>query len=111
MYNPSPTLEIMLVLLSRERLFAQLRSWGIRHLGMVKRLYLEANGSFSLVENKEAIPGLNNLPEIDPQYAARKNKVTHQMACFNGGNLLAVNGDVNSNCSHCADKKWINAVL
>lgn len=32
--------------ITRERLFAQLRSEGITHLGSVKRLYLEAQGNF-----------------------------------------------------------------
>jgi uncharacterized membrane protein YcaP (DUF421 family) len=32
--------------ISRERLFAQLRSRNIKHLGSVKRLYIEANGGF-----------------------------------------------------------------
>src|SRR5947209_3414361 len=39
--------KILQTRLTTERLFAQLRSEGVRHLGEVKRLYVEANGGFS----------------------------------------------------------------
>jgi uncharacterized membrane protein YcaP (DUF421 family) len=45
-----------------ERLFAQLRSEGIMHLGEVKRLYIEANGSFTLVKDDQPTAGLSILP-------------------------------------------------
>jgi uncharacterized membrane protein YcaP (DUF421 family) len=35
---------------TRERLFAQLRMLNKTHLGMIKRLYFEANGIFSVVD-------------------------------------------------------------
>jgi uncharacterized membrane protein YcaP (DUF421 family) len=43
--------------ITQERVFAALRSEGIRHLGQVKRLYIEANGEFSLVRAEAEMPG------------------------------------------------------
>jgi len=37
--------EMKITRISRERLFAQLRSEGIKHLGQVQRFYFEANGT------------------------------------------------------------------
>lgn len=51
--------------ISRERLYAQLRYEGIRHLGEVKRLYLEANGAFCLIKETNIQPGLPFIPEQD----------------------------------------------
>jgi uncharacterized membrane protein YcaP (DUF421 family) len=53
------------VRISRERLFAQLRGENIVHLGMVKRLYMEANGAFTIIQNEELTPGLMVLPDWD----------------------------------------------
>src|SRR5439155_22258210 len=49
--------------ISKERLIEQLRNEQVEHLGMVKRLYLEANGSFSLLKNEKPSPGLSILPD------------------------------------------------
>lgn len=40
-----------------------LRSGGMIHLGHVKRLYMEANGFFTLIEATAPKPGLSILPE------------------------------------------------
>jgi hypothetical protein len=54
--------------ISLERLFAHLRGENIRHLGEVKRLYFEANGSFSLVKNESPAPGLAVIPASDREF-------------------------------------------
>src|ERR1700712_3170595 len=53
------------VRITRERLFAQLRSENLNHLGKVKRVYMEANGTFTLVPNEEKQAGLLVLPDWD----------------------------------------------
>lgn len=57
--------------LTRERVFAQLRSEHIVHLGQVKRLYIEPNGSFTLIENEDDLAGLSIIPANDTAYLHR----------------------------------------
>jgi uncharacterized membrane protein YcaP (DUF421 family) len=51
--------------LSTNRLLSQLRSYGLKHLGSVKRLYFEENGSFTLVKDPIRKTGLSILPPED----------------------------------------------
>jgi uncharacterized membrane protein YcaP (DUF421 family) len=71
--------------ISRERLFAQLRSMKIIHLGQVQRFYLEANGSFTLVRQKESRPGLAVLPGYDKEFLSRLNRAD-VLVCSSCGN-------------------------
>ena len=102
------------VRISRERLFAQLRSQNIDHLGMVKRLYMEANGSFSLIENEEKKPGLMVLPDWDKDFVSRKLETTSTTICKNCGaakpeNLTPLNGK--ETCLNCGNDDWTKAVV
>src|SRR5947209_6571251 len=54
--------------ISRERVIAQLRSKSIKNLGMVKRLYLEAGGSFTVIKEEEPLAGLCLIPQWDTKY-------------------------------------------
>ena len=49
-------------LLSLDELKRNLRSKDILHLGEVKRMYMETNGTFTIIPYKVAIPGLPVLP-------------------------------------------------
>ncbi len=95
---------------TRERLLAQLRSEGLYHLGAVKRLYLESNGAFSLVENPTPTPGLSVLPDWDTKYRERQKAVSGSRVCGFCGNpaSVAVNP---ANCSNCGKDQWTTAVL
>src|SRR5438045_6186477 len=65
------------VRITRERLFAQLRTENLNHLGNVKRMYMEANGVFTLVRNNVAQPGLLVLPDWDRDFIEEKVKGTN----------------------------------
>jgi uncharacterized membrane protein YcaP (DUF421 family) len=97
---------------TRERLFAQLRMLNQTHLGMIKRLYFEANGVFSLVEEPNPGIGLSILPEdIDPDFAAKKLKRTEAYVCASCGKLAQ--GPVattRTKCPNCKAIKWVHAV-
>lgn len=67
--------EMLKVRLTHDRLMAQLRSQGIKHLGEVKRLYLEVNGSFTLVKERNVRQGLTVLPDFDQEFIQRQNPV------------------------------------
>jgi hypothetical protein len=55
------TISKMSVML-RERLFAHLRGEEVRSDGETARVYLEANGPFSVVNLKPAVAGLSIIP-------------------------------------------------
>jgi uncharacterized membrane protein YcaP (DUF421 family) len=92
---------------TRERLFAQLRMLNKTHLGMIKRLYFEANGIFSLVDEPNPKPGLSILPDdIDPEFGARKFKKTNEFICKSCGKIAE--GPVATTRTRCPNCKAIN---
>lgn len=93
------------VRVSREKLLSVLRSKGIRHLGMVKRLYIEANGEFSLTRNKEHTPGLCCIPEWDMDFYSEQPKADVTV-CRNCGNKQ----QDTAQCGHCRSNDWVLAV-
>ncbi|GAB3172194.1 hypothetical protein GCM10027291_26550 [Telluribacter humicola] len=60
------------VLISRERLFTELRSKNLPHLGYLKRMYLEADGNFSTIMHDKPVPGLVALPFWDKEFINEK---------------------------------------
>ncbi|MVN91627.1 DUF421 domain-containing protein [Mucilaginibacter aquatilis] len=96
--------------ITRERLVAELRSSGIKHLGEVKRLYMEANGTFTLIKQDPIKPGLVVLPLFDHDYIDQLNKPTDITVCGSCG--LTRQGPVqsNENCSNCNKHQWTDAV-
>ncbi|GAB3339059.1 DUF421 domain-containing protein [Larkinella ripae] len=96
--------------ISRELLFAQLRSKGMAHLGSVKRLYMEANGAFTLIEQSESQPGLSILPEWDAEFLAQQNYPADQLVCYHCGNPLPANAQKNATCPNCGEQRWVPAI-
>lgn len=94
--------------LTIERLMARLREAGIRHLGEVKRMYFEANGSFSLVKNEKPPPGLTVIPASDKDFLDEQ-KQTDINVCRTCGNNENEK-DTDAKCSNCGDKKFVPAI-
>ncbi len=104
-----PTMEHTRI--SKERIFSQLRSLGIYHLGMVDRLYIEANGMFSLFKEKEPGIGLSVLPDIDPEFAKRKLDKTDDFVCCHCGTLAkTLISTMRTKCPNCKAIQWAPAV-
>ena len=100
--------------ITRERLFAQMRSENIMHLGAVKRFYLEPNGTFALIKNESPKPGLMVLPEADDEFIAKKLKTTDQIICHNCAMPSPTDvKDTKSNveCKNCHHHEWTSAVM
>jgi uncharacterized membrane protein YcaP (DUF421 family) len=96
--------------LTVERLYAQLRSEGIRHLGEVKRLYFEANGSFSLVRNEQPAPGLSVIPFYDEEFV-REQKRSAQFVCYDCGHKQMGPAEKQGNeCENCGNNHWVPAM-
>jgi uncharacterized membrane protein YcaP (DUF421 family) len=84
-----------------ERLYAELRSDGVRHLGQVKRMYMEANGDFSIVRSKEEKPGLSVIPEWDTELRERQ-KQTDLAVCKRCGQEWKIDSD---ECDLCNEQE------
>ena len=93
--------------ISREQLFSELRSRSIKHLGKVKRLYMESNGTFSLVEDTPEQAGLCIIPEWDTNYRKRMHIENHTYVCNICGNKK---DDSAINCNNCQHDDWVKAV-
>jgi uncharacterized membrane protein YcaP (DUF421 family) len=93
--------------LSRDRVMAQLRSEGLKHLGKVKRLYFEKNGSFTLIKDPVKTTGLNILPQEDKGYAEQQKKVPGLLVCENCGKTRPVARKI---CDNCGNATFIEAV-
>ena len=92
--------------LTVERLFAQLRGEGIRQLGEVKRLYFEANGSFTLIKEEQPEPGLIIIPGFDKEFLELQ-KHLDQLVCQQCGYKQSQH---EKKCPNCGNEYWIKAV-
>lgn len=96
-------------LVTRERLFAELRSNSLEHLGQVKRLIIEPNGSFTLIEMPTPQPGLAVTPEWDKRFAGQKSSPSDQLACHHCGTLAPTASDQPETCPNCGAQAWVQS--
>ncbi len=94
--------------LSKERVSAAIRQKQIAHLGMIERMYMEADGTFTILEANEPKPGLSMFPLWDREFRALQKKDTQTQACSNCGNSQPK--DTNQ-CKVCGQEKWEAAVI
>jgi uncharacterized membrane protein YcaP (DUF421 family) len=102
------------VRVTRERLFAHLRSSQVEHLGKVDRLYLEADGEFSILLNNEAKPGLSVLPEWDTEFKQFATREADKVVCVKCGADTPTKREADTKkdvCNNCGSTKWVKAVL
>ena len=97
------------VRITRERLLAQLRSKSIKNLGSIKRPYIEAEGSFTMIREDKSQPGLSIIPDWDIKFANRQMKKEEIQVCFNCGKQKANSTEIQ--CSNCGKKDWVTAIL
>ncbi|MGF7214042.1 uncharacterized membrane protein YcaP (DUF421 family) [Spirosoma lacussanchae] len=102
--------DMQVTTISRERVFAQLRSKGLYQLGAVKFLFMEPNGSFTLIKHPEPRPGLSILPQWDREFRDRQAKSDDLMVCKNCGNPEPAPADPSRVCDRCGDANWVPAV-
>jgi hypothetical protein len=97
--------------ITREQVFARLRAQGLKHLGTVKRLFLEANGTFTTVSEPTPRPGLSIVPEWDPDFARRQRFRSDVLVCANCGlGCMSERGDENQPCAQCRGCVMIPAI-
>lgn len=97
-------------LVTRERLFAQLRANSLEHLGQVKRFIIEPNGSFTLIEAPQPQPGLSIMPRWDTRFTPQKSHLSDQLVCGQCGNRKPDSTPQSNVCSNCGDQQWVQAL-
>jgi uncharacterized membrane protein YcaP (DUF421 family) len=102
--------ELKRVGLSHERVFAQLRVQEVLQLGAVSRFYMEASGSFTLIQNPKPVPGLSVLPPWDDPLRDCFKEHADKQICVQCGFAQQQTNDKNANCPNCGAKKWVTAV-
>ncbi|KAA3437056.1 DUF421 domain-containing protein [Rufibacter hautae] len=95
--------------LSKDQVFAALRTHNIHHLGQVKRLYLEACGLFSVVKAKDPKPGLPIFPAKDKELMDSLDVDQKYQACTRCGTLAQTNQTQGQPCPNCSCEEWISA--
>jgi len=95
---------------SKEQLFANLRSQNVQHLGQVKRTYLEADGLFSVFRQQEPKSGLSILPETDAELHKAEPQDEAHGVCFQCGNLELKDHAQDKACQCCGCNEWTYAV-
>lgn len=96
--------------LTRERLYAELRSESICNLGKAERVYLEANGSFSIYKHENSKPGLSIIPPWDEDYFEEQSLVKDTYACRSCGKVERAQESPAFPCANCGSKEWSSAV-
>jgi uncharacterized membrane protein YcaP (DUF421 family) len=100
--------------ISRQQIFAELRQESIISLGMVDRLYIEAEGLFSIYKAQDPRPGLPILPPDDEaivsiQTIALTPDSKELLACISCGQLKQI--DLDESCQICGHKDFAKAIL
>jgi len=91
---------------TRERLLAELRFRKLQSMGEVNRLYIEANGLFTLLKKDVHAAGLSVIPDWD-QDMRNEQKKSPEKVCTSCGNLKKGESDP---CSNCGQNRWEQAV-
>lgn len=95
--------------IGRERIFMELRVEGIVQLGQVDRLYLEANGSFTVLRREHPKAGLSLLPDWDLEFRALKENKIEQAVCRVCGKSRMLSSFCD-NCDHSDFSKAVEAI-
>jgi uncharacterized membrane protein YcaP (DUF421 family) len=94
--------------ITRERIMSQLRAEKVFHLGEVQRLYMEANGNFTLIKSTKPAPGLPVLPEQDQEFL-KQLKPNGILVCHICG-MRNKTDNKHETCPNCKNAQWVVAV-
>jgi uncharacterized membrane protein YcaP (DUF421 family) len=99
--------------ITRERLFAQLRFEHQVQMGKVKRMYMEASGTFTMIESEETNPGLLLIPDWDTEFVNDQVEKTDQQVCLRCGNEKPADNTRQEKvkCPNCGASQWTQAVI
>ncbi|MFL5743975.1 MAG: DUF421 domain-containing protein [Niastella sp.] len=103
------TKELSREYISRTQIFAALRSKSIINLGMVKRLYIETSGAFTMYTYENERAGLSLLPREDEDLFNSQQLVKDKMVCNICGEIYEVT-QVPEICDNCHSKEFVQPV-
>jgi uncharacterized membrane protein YcaP (DUF421 family) len=92
----------------KERMLAELRTASIRHLGEVDRLYMEANGGFTIIKKDNPTPGLPVIPDVDPEFLTEL--VPNGICVCQFCGKKKETDSPREQCSNCRNIHWVQAV-
>ena len=95
--------------ISRDRIFAELRVSSLKHLGNVKRFYFEADGSFTLIQDKEKKEGLSILPDFDKDML-NEQKRSDTDVCLLCGMPKPDTKEPVATCTNCGNTHFVKAI-
>ncbi|ALJ00106.1 DUF421 domain-containing protein [Rufibacter tibetensis] len=98
--------EFELSRLSKDQIFAALRTHNIKHLGEVKRLYMEGYGMFSIIKASTPKPGLPIVPLKDEALLLSLPVDKDLAACTRCGYLADARQADNTECPNCSCDEW-----
>jgi len=103
--------EMMKTRIQRERVVSEMRSRGLFNLADIQRVYIEANGKFTILvhEKKKERMGLCILPDTDDEFRERQSFSNTHIACKACGNVVEKNAI--KNCPDCGADNWERAVI
>lgn len=93
--------------ISRDRIFAELRVSSLKHLGKAKRFYFEADGSFTLIEDKEKKWGLSILPDFDKDWMNEQKQSDKEVCLICGFEKPAPS---EPKCKNCGNERFVKAI-
>ena len=95
--------------ISRDRIFAELRVSGLKHLGAIKRFYFEADGSFTLIQDKDRKYGLSVLPDFDIEMMNEQKQADKEVCLVCGMDKPVTNEKV-PKCPNCGNNRFVKAI-
>jgi uncharacterized membrane protein YcaP (DUF421 family) len=90
--------------ISKQQFFSVLRAEGVRQLGELERVYLEAHGCFSVIRRAKPSPGLSILPS---EPGSMRDATTPEVAAVCGycGRPVA-SASAHGGCENCGHSEW-----
>lgn len=98
--------------LSKHQVFAVLRNKNVFNLGTVKRLYLEARGTFTLLTYSGSCEGLSIYPQ-EESFGLMKAEASAagKLACVNCGTIIVAATALHpTRCPKCKQDQFIEAI-
>jgi uncharacterized membrane protein YcaP (DUF421 family) len=95
--------------ISHEQLFSILRVQKYLHLGQLRRVYLESNGSLSSLRAGNPQPGLSVAPAFDRDRQPPPGRSTSLVACSRCGNVRPASPPPGP-CGACGNETWRPAI-
>ncbi|WOD14020.1 DUF421 domain-containing protein [Paraburkholderia kirstenboschensis] len=95
--------------MSREMLASELRAAQVAHLGQLRRVYLEASGSISIVRRRDERPGLTVRPDMERSLLDAIGADGY-FSCWNCGVTVAADQRPSHPCTACRASRWESAV-